>query len=61
MLLQESERLISDAGYSRAWLDVATGKTAARGVCERRGWTDAGSFENHAPGAGAHIIVDSHR
>lgn len=64
LLLDESERLVRDAGYSTAWLAVVPGNSRARRFYERRGWSDAGLFDyGAADGEGEKnaVAVPCHR
>jgi ribosomal protein S18 acetylase RimI-like enzyme len=60
-LIEEAERQIAKAGHSSAWLAVVHGNERARRFYERRGWSDHGMFDHHAPGDHSPITVPAHR
>lgn len=47
-LLAHGEMVIGER-FDRAWLAVVAGNVRARRFYERRGWSDAGAFDNPAP------------
>jgi ribosomal protein S18 acetylase RimI-like enzyme len=60
-LLAEAERQVAAAGHREAWLAVVPGNARARRFYERRGWSDHGLFDHHAPSDGGPIGVPAQR
>lgn len=58
-LLDEAERQVASAGYTRAWLAVVAGNARARRFYERSGWADEGAFDYRAPDSD--LTVPCHR
>jgi GNAT superfamily N-acetyltransferase len=54
-LLAHGEAVVG-ARYDRAWLAVVAGNSRARRFYERRGWSDAGPYDNPAPVADGRIV-----
>lgn len=57
-LLDTAESAVRAGGHARAWLAVVAGNAPARRFYTRRGWTDEGPYDHHAPGG---FIVPVHR
>ena len=57
-LLDAAEDAVRRAGHRAAWLAVVAGNATARRFYQRRGWSDAGPFDHHAPGG---FTVPCHR
>jgi GNAT superfamily N-acetyltransferase len=61
LLMEDAERQIAAAGHGVAWLAVVAGNARARRFYERRGWSDDGLFEHHAPSERGPVLVPAHR